>query len=243
MGEQIKLKTEVSSLRRSLAEMESNCVFLKRQVEEMETMLQNAMAEKEDLASQLVDTQDKLDGMNEEMELLRNVQASYYESLKMKKEHQVSEKSNSGASETGLANYENFQMLNQTKQQEILQLRAYIDQQQNMIQASSSSENLGQDQQLMASLLFERNRVTQLEKDLQNKDQALKSLTMGGEPEPGSSRRDSRESSRLRHDSASSEVGRILGSPDTDLMLQNERLQYDLDSSVGERRALSQQMQ
>ena len=93
----------------------------------------------------------------------------------------------------------------------------------------------------MASLLFERNRVTQLEKDLQNKDQALKSLMMGGEP--GSSRRDSRESSRLRHDSASSEVGRILGSPDTDLLLQNERLQYDLDSSVGERRALSQQMQ
>ena len=95
----------------------------------------------------------------------------------------------------------------------------------------------------MASLLFERNRVTQLEKDLQNKDQALKSLMMGGEPEPGSSRRDSRESSRLRHDSASSEVGRILGSPDTDLVLQNERLQYDLNSSVGERRALSQQMQ
>ena len=93
----------------------------------------------------------------------------------------------------------------------------------------------------MASLLFERNRVTQLEKDLQNKDQSLKSLMMDGEP--GSSRRDSRESSRLRHDSASSEVGRILGSPDTDLMLQNERLQYDLDSSVGERRALSQQMQ
>ena len=202
--------------------------------------------------------------MNEELELLRNVQASYYESLKMKKEHQVSEKSDSGASETGLADYENFQMLNQTMQQEILQLRAYIDQQQNMIQvsikfifkwnrwisislnhffsqASSSSENLGQDQQLMASLLFERNRVTQLEKDLQNKDQALKSLMMDGEP--GSSRRDSRESSRLRHDSASSEVGRILGSPDTDLMLQNERLQYDLDSSVGERRALSQQMQ
>ena len=42
--------------------MESNCVFLKRQVEEMETMLQNAMSEKEELASQLVDTQDKLDG-------------------------------------------------------------------------------------------------------------------------------------------------------------------------------------
>ena len=74
--------------------------------------------------------------MNEELELLRNVQASYYESLKMKKEHQVSEKSDSGASETGLADYENFQMLNQTMQQEILQLRAYIDQQQNMIQVS-----------------------------------------------------------------------------------------------------------
>ena len=75
--------------------------------------------------------------MNEELELLRNVQASYYESLKMKKEHQVSEKSDSGASETGLADYENFQMLNQTMQQEILQLRAYIDQQQNMIQVST----------------------------------------------------------------------------------------------------------
>lgn len=76
--------------------------------------------------------------MNEELELLRNVQASYYESLKMKKEHQVSEKSDSGASETGLADYENFQMLNQTMQQEILQLRAYIDQQQNMIQVNST---------------------------------------------------------------------------------------------------------
>ena len=65
INDQIKLKTEVASLRRSLAEMESNCVFLKRQVEEMETMLQNAMAEKEDLASQLVDTQDKLDGKYE----------------------------------------------------------------------------------------------------------------------------------------------------------------------------------
>ena len=77
--------------------------------------------------------------MNEELELLRNVQASYYESLKMKKEHQISEKSDSGASETGLADYENFQMLNQTMQQEILQLRAYIDQQQNMIQVSISN--------------------------------------------------------------------------------------------------------
>merc|ERR1712051_243624 len=125
MGEQIKLKTEVSSLRRSLAEMESNCVFLKRQVEEMETMLQNAMAEKEDLASQLVDTQDKLDGMNEEMELLRNVQASYFESLKMKKEHEASEKSDTSTSESQ-ADYENFQILNQNMQQEILQLRTYI---------------------------------------------------------------------------------------------------------------------
>ena len=77
--------------------------------------------------------------MNEELELLRNVQASYYESLKMKKEHQVSEKSDSGASETGLADYENFQMLNQTMQQEILQLRAYIEQQQSMIQVSISN--------------------------------------------------------------------------------------------------------
>ena len=60
---QVQLKSEVANLRRSLAEMESNCVLLKRQVEEMEVMLQNAMAEKEDMASQLVDTQDKLDGI------------------------------------------------------------------------------------------------------------------------------------------------------------------------------------
>ena len=63
INDQLKLKSEVANLRRSLAEMESNCVLLKRQVEEMEAMLQNAMAEKEDMASQLVDTQDKLDGM------------------------------------------------------------------------------------------------------------------------------------------------------------------------------------
>lgn len=62
INDQIKLKSEVASLRRSLAEMESNCVLLKRQVEEMEAMIQNAMTEKEDMASQLVDTQDKLDG-------------------------------------------------------------------------------------------------------------------------------------------------------------------------------------
>ena len=39
-------------------------------------------------------------------------------------------------------------------------------------------------------LLYERNRVTQLEKDLQNKDQALKSL-MGEPGTPGSSPRSS----------------------------------------------------
>merc|ERR1711988_1640174 len=204
-------------------------------------MLQNAMAEKEDLASQLVDTQDKLDGMNEELELLRNVQAQYYESLKMKKEYESSEKSDTSTSETALADYENFQILNQNMQQEILKLRAYIEQQQNLIQASTPSELVGQDQQLMASLLFERNRVTQLEKDLQNKDQALKSL-MGEPGTPGSSR-ESRESSRERHESMSSEVGRIMASPDSDLLLQNERLKYDLDKSIGERRAISQQME
>ena len=76
-------------------------------------------------------------GMNEEMEILRNIQAQYYESLKMKKEHEVSEKSETTTtSETALADYENFQMLNQTMQQEILQLRAYIEQQQSMIQVS-----------------------------------------------------------------------------------------------------------
>ena len=70
----------------------------------------------------------------EELEILRNIQAQYYESLKMKKEHEVSEKSETSTSDTALADYENFQMLNQTMQQEILQLRAYIEQQQSMIQ-------------------------------------------------------------------------------------------------------------
>jgi hypothetical protein len=73
--------------------------------------------------------------MNEEMELLRNVQASYFESLKMKKEHEASEKSDTSTSESQ-ADYENFQILNQNMQQEILQLRTYIEQQQNMIQVS-----------------------------------------------------------------------------------------------------------
>ena len=77
--------------------------------------------------------------MNEELELLRNVQAQYYESLKMKKEHETSEKSDTSTSETALADYENFQILNQNMQQEILQLRSYIEQQQNMIQVSELS--------------------------------------------------------------------------------------------------------
>ena len=76
-------------------------------------------------------------GMNEELELLRNVQAQFYESLKMKKEYEASEKSDTGTSELALADYENFQMLNQKMQQEILQLRAYIEQQQNIIQVST----------------------------------------------------------------------------------------------------------
>merc|ERR1712223_1228810 len=64
---------------------------------------------------------------------------------------------------------------------------------------------------------------------------------MGGS-EPGPSR-ESRESSRERHESMSSEVGRIMASPDNDLLLQNERLKYDLDKSIGERRVISQQME
>merc|ERR1719461_298409 len=41
------------------------------------------------------------------------------------------------------------------------------------------------------------------------------------------------------------EIRRILSSPesDSDLALQNERLKYDLDKSIGERRLLSQQME
>ena len=103
---------------------------------------------------------------------------------------------------------------------------------------SSATEVVGQDQQLLASLLYERNRVTQLEKDLQNKDQALKSLL--SEPGLSVSRESStsREPSRSRHESMSSEVGRILASPENDLMLQNERLKYDLDKSVSLKKLL-----
>ena len=233
--DQLKLKSEVVTLRRSLAEMESNCILLKSQVEELEEKLQVSISEKGDMTSQLIDAQDKLDSLNEEMELLRNVQ-SQYESLKLSQDQELSEKSS-------MDDYQNFQMLNQNMQQEILQLRAYIQQQQELIQSSNMPDQagaVGQDQQILASLVYERNRVSQLEKDLQNKDENLKTL----QGELDQMQRTSRATSQERRESLSSEVGRLLATnPDNDLVLQNERLKYDLVKSVGERRVLSQQME
>jgi chromosome segregation ATPase len=259
-AEQVNLKIEVSTLRRSLAEMESNCVLLRRQVDEMETALQVVRAEKEDLSSQLVDSEDRLDSVQEEYELLQNVQAQY-ESLKLRLEHLESEKQSGGGGGGGggtpMHDYEHFQALNQNMQQEIQSLRSYIDDQQGInvdLQRRLHESDSSDPDQLQASLLFERNRISQLQKDLQNKDSTLQNVMR----ELGTSRSlSSRDQSpaptspsfpRERHESLmsadrDSEIRKIFTEPDTELTMQNERLKYDLDKSVGERRMLSQQME
>ena len=93
----------------------------------------------------------------------------------------------------------------------------------------------------MAAFVSERTRANQLEKVLQNKEMSLQTVLKELE---------SLRSIRQRNPSMSStdqEEIRNIMSPDTDpesdLMLQNERLKYDLDKSIGERRVLSQQME
>ena len=161
-----KLKQELIILKRNLSEMEANCLLFKKQIEDLQQVLEQTNNEKEDIASQFLEAQEQLDILNEENEVLKNVQAQY-ESMKLQSEFQQSEKKENQA----LEEYENFQALNVSMQEEINQLRAYINQ-----NVSSSSEIFFKDQE-------------------------------------------------------------------QDLALQNQRLQLDLDKTIGERRLLSQQME
>ena len=147
--------------------MEANCLMFKKQIEDLQKILDQTNNEKDEIANQFLEAQEQLDIMNEEVEVLKNVQAQY-ESLKMQGELQ-SEKSTSQAQP--LEEYQNFQALNLSMQEEITQLRAYIGQ------------------------------VT------------------------------------------SPEVQGFFKDQDQDLALQNQRLQLDLDKTIGERRLLSQQME
>ena len=159
-----KLKQELIILKRNLSEMEANCLLFKKQIEDLQQVLEQTNNEKEDIANQFLEAQEQLDILNEENEVLKNVQAQY-ESMKLQSEFQQSEKKENQA----LEEYENFQALNVSMQEEINQLRAYINQ-------NVSSEVFFKDQ-------------------------------------------------------------------DQDLALQNQRLQLDLDKTIGERRLLSQQME
>ena len=147
--------------------MEANCLMFKKQIEDLQKVLDQTNNEKDEIANQFLEAQEQLDIMAEEVEVLRNVQAQY-ESLKMQGELQ-SEKSTVHAQP--LEEYQNFQALNVSMQEEITQLRAYISQ------------------------------VT------------------------------------------SPEVQGFFKDQEQDLALQNQRLQLDLDKTIGERRLLSQQME
>ena len=123
--------------------------------------------------NQFWETQEQLDILIEENEVLRNIQAQY-ESMKMQSEFQSSEKKKSSTNNQPMEDYENFQALNVSMQDEINQLRAYI------------SQNVS---------------------------------------------------------STSTEVQGFFKDQDQDLALQNQRLQLDLDKTIGERRLLSRQME
>ena len=105
---------------------------------------------------------------------------------------------------------------------------------------------IGQDQQLLATLVSERSRVNQLEQALQTKEANLMSVLKELDSIKSSS-----STTRERHSSMTSndqeEIRNIFSDPensaDSDLMLQNQRLMYDLDKSIGERKMLSQQME
>ena len=103
-----------------------------------------------------------------------------------------------------------------------------------------------QDQQLMATLVSERSKVTHLEKEIQTKEATLQTVMKELDSYKSSLIRDRRMSSESSSMAEQEEIRRILlSSPesDSDLALQNERLKYDLDKSIGERRVLSQQME
>ena len=168
-----KLKQELITLKRALSEMEANCLLFKKQIEDLQQVLEQTNNEKEDIANQFLESQEQLDILIEENEVLRNIQAQY-ESMKMQSEFQSSEKKKSSTNNQPMEDYENFQALNVSMQDEINQLRAYI------------SQNVS---------------------------------------------------------STSTEVQGFFKDQDQDLALQNQRLQLDLDKTIGERRLLSRQME
>lgn len=168
-----KLKQELIILKRALSEMEANCLLFKKQIEDLQQVLEQTNNEKEDIANQFLESQEQLDILIEENEVLRNIQAQY-ESMKMQSEFQSSEKKKSSTNNQPMEDYENFQALNVSMQDEINQLRAYI------------SQNVS---------------------------------------------------------STSTEVQGFFKDQDQDLALQNQRLQLDLDKTIGERRLLSRQME
>ena len=168
-----KLKQELITLKRALSEMEANCLLFKKQIEDLQQVLEQTNNEKEDIANQFLESQEQLDILIEENEVLRNIQAQY-ESMKMQSEFQSSEKKKSSTTNQPMEDYENFQALNVSMQDEINQLRAYI------------SQNVS---------------------------------------------------------STSTEVQGFFKDQDQDLALQNQRLQLDLDKTIGERRLLSRQME
>ena len=86
-----KLKQELIILKRALSEMEANCLLFKKQIEDLQQVLEQTNNEKEDIANQLLESQEQLDILIEENEVLRNIQAQY-ESMKMQSEFQASEK-------------------------------------------------------------------------------------------------------------------------------------------------------
>lgn len=168
-----KLKQELIILKRALSEMEANCLLFKKQIEDLQQVLEQTNNEKEDIANQFLESQEQLDILIEENEVLRNIQAQY-ESMKMQSEIQSSEKKKSSTTNQPMEDYENFQALNVSMQDEINQLRAYIS--QNVSSTSTEFQGFFKDQ-------------------------------------------------------------------DQDLALQNQRLQLDLDKTIGERRLLSRQME
>merc|ERR1711860_390543 len=122
-----KLKQELIILKRALSEMEANCLLFKKQIEDLQQVLEQTNNEKEDIANQFLESQEQLDILIEENEVLRNIQAQY-ESMKMQSEIQSSEKKKSSTTNQPMEDYENFQALNVSMQDEINQLRAYISQ-------------------------------------------------------------------------------------------------------------------
>ena len=97
----------------------------------------------------------------------------------------------------------------------------------------------------MATLVSEKTKVTHLEKEIQNKEVALQTVMKELDSFKSTLIRDRMSSESSSSMADQDEIRRILSSPesDSDLALQNERLKYDLDKSIGERRLLSQQME